>query len=644
MCGIAGIVSASADRQFDYDVLRRMCQTIVHRGPDEEGLFIKSGAALGMRRLRIIDLAGGQQPIFNEDRTVWVVFNGEIYNFRELRKELEARGHRFRTNADTEVIVHLYEDLGADCVHKLRGMFAFALFDERHRRLLLARDRLGKKPLHYALSDGNLLFGSEIKAILAAAPELSQVNPQALLQYFYFGYIPDPVTAFSAIQKLPPGHMLEFEHGEAQVRQYWDLPEYGTYSPVSEEECLDQLEAKLTEAVRIRLIADVPLGALLSGGTDSSTIVALMAKASPGSVKTFSIGFQQADFNEAQYARMVAEKFATDHHELILEPNVLETIDTLSRSLEEPFGDSSMLPTYYVSCMARKYVTVVLSGDGGDEAFGGYDRYRVHLQERQGFPIPQWAGRWYRNQIYPLLGYGTPGRNLAYSVSLPWSERYLESVSIVPSQRNFNLLSSEFLNSFAPDADPLNLFRHYLSTAPARDPLSQVLYLDTKTYLPGDILTKVDRMSMLTSLEARVPLLDHVLLEWITTLDPRWKMGKRGQKYILRKLAERLGVPHEVLHRPKQGFAVPLSHWMRHELKELALMLLEPRTLQRGYFNEAGVRRLLNAFFQGHTDDYHEIWRLMMFELWHRNFLERSKMDDSESDPNCVAGLPERVG
>lgn len=644
MCGIAGIVSARADSQFDYGVLRRMCQTIVHRGPDEEGLFIKSGAALGMRRLRIIDLAGGQQPIFNEDRTVWVVFNGEIYNFRELRKELEARGHRFRTNADTEVIVHLYEDLGADCVHKLRGMFAFALFDERHRRLLLARDRLGKKPLHYALWDGNLLFGSEIKAILAAAPELTHVNSQGLLQYFYFGYIPDPMTAFSAIQKLPPGHILEFEHGEARVRQYWDLPEYGTYSPVSEEECLDQLEEKLAEAVRIRLIADVPLGALLSGGTDSSTIVALMAKASPGSVKTFSIGFQQADFNEAQYARMVAEKFSTDHHELILEPNVLETIDTLSRSLEEPFGDSSMLPTYYVSCMARKYVTVVLSGDGGDEAFGGYDRYRVHLQERSGFPIPQWAGRWYRNQVYPRLGYGTPGRNLAYSISLPWSERYIEAASIVPAQRNFALLSSEFLNSFEPDADPLNLFRRYLSEAPARDPLSQVLYLDTKTYLPGDILTKVDRMSMLTSLEARVPLLDHVFLEWVTALDPQWKMGKRGQKYILVKLAERLGVPHEVLHRPKQGFALPLSHWMRHELKELALTLLEPRTLQRGYFNEVGLRRLLNAFFQGDTDDYHEIWRLMMFELWHRNFLEQSKMDGSEPDTNCAAGLPERVG
>jgi len=642
MCGIAGIVSARADHKFDYDILRRMCHTIAHRGPDEEGLFVKSGAALGMRRLRIIDLAGGQQPIFNEDRTVWVVFNGEIYNFLELRKELEAKGHRFRTHSDTEVIVHLYEDLGTDCVHKLRGMFAFALFDEQRRYLLLARDRLGKKPLHYALADGQLLFGSEIKAILAAIPELATVNAQALLQYFYFGYIPDPLTAFLPIQKLPPGYILEFAHGEARVRQYWDLPQYGTYSPANEEECLEQLQAKLAEAVRIRLIADVPLGALLSGGTDSSTIVALMARAS-GTVKTFSIGFRQADFNEAHYARMVAEKFCTDHHELILEPDILETIEALSQHLEEPFGDSSMLPTYFVSCMARKYVTVVLSGDGGDEAFGGYDRYRVHLQERSGLPIPQWAGRWYREQIYPRLGYGTPGRNFAYSVSLPWAERYLEAISILPAQRNFTLLSSEFLNSFESDADPLNLFRRYLSGAPARDPLSQVLYLDTKTYLPGDILTKVDRMSMMPSLEARVPLLDHVLLEWITTLDPQWKMGKRGQKYILRKLAERLGVPHDVLHRPKRGFAVPLSHWLRNELKGLALMLLEPRTLQRGYFNEVGVRRLLNAFFEGHTDDYHDIWRLMMFELWHRNFLEQSRLNNLEPDANCVSGMPERV-
>ncbi|MGA9543863.1 MAG: asparagine synthase (glutamine-hydrolyzing) [Candidatus Sulfotelmatobacter sp.] len=639
MCGIAGIVGASDDTRIDYDVIHRMCQTLFHRGPDDEGVFVKDGAGLGMRRLSIIDLARGQQPVFNEDRTAWVVFNGEIYNFRELRRELEQKGHRFHTRSDTEVIVHLYEDLGAECVHKLRGMFAFALFDERHRRLLLARDRLGKKPMHYALSDGRLLFGSEIKAILAAAPELSGVNSQALLQYFYFGYIPDPVTAFLGIQKLPPGHLLEFERGEVRVRQYWDLPEYGTYSPASEEECLDELEEKLAEAVRIRLIADVPLGALLSGGTDSSTIVALMARASSTPVKTFSIGFRHADFNEAPYARMVAEQFGTEHHELILEPKVAETVEMLAWSLEEPFGDSSMLPTYYVSCLARKYVTVVLSGDGGDEVFAGYDRYRIHLRDRSSYRIPEWAGQFYREQVYPRLPYGVPGRNFAYSISLPWPERYVEAVSLAPYQRNFTVLSRDFVAAFQGNDDPLNIFRRYIGTALARDPLSRILYLDTKTYLPGDILTKVDRMSMAASLEARVPMLDHVFLEWATSLAPQWKIGKRGQKYILTKLAERVGVPREALHRPKQGFALPLLHWMRHELKELVLsVLLDPSTLQRGYFNEQGVRHLLEEFFHGRTDDYLQIWRLMMFELWQRNFLQQFAPKNADEQPNCVAG------
>ncbi|MGA7338586.1 MAG: asparagine synthase (glutamine-hydrolyzing) [Candidatus Sulfotelmatobacter sp.] len=642
MCGIAGIVGAGDDNRIDYDVIHRMCQTLVHRGPDDEGMFVKDGAGLGMRRLSIIDLAGGHQPVFNEDRTAWVVFNGEIYNFRELRRELEQKGHRFHTHSDTEVIVHLYEDLGAECVHKLRGMFAFALFDERHRRLLLARDRLGKKPMHYALSDGRLLFGSEIKAILAAAPELSAVNSQALLQYFYFGYIPDPATAFLGIQKLPPGHLLEFEREEVHVRQYWDLPEYGTYSPASEEECLDELEEKLAEAVRIRLIADVPLGALLSGGTDSSTIVALMARASSTPVKTFSIGFRHADLNEAPYARMVAEQFGTEHHELILEPKVAETVETLARSLEEPFGDSSMLPTYYVSCLARKYVTVVLSGDGGDEAFAGYDRYRIHLRDRSGYWIPPWAGELYRERVYPRLPFGVPGRNFAYSISLPWPERYIEAVSLVPYQRNFMILSGEFVEV---GTHPLDTFRNYISAAPARDPVSRILYLDTKTYLPGDILTKVDRMSMAASLEARVPMLDHVFLEWVTSLAPQWKMGKQGQKYILTKLAERVGVPREALHRPKQGFALPLLHWMRHELKELVVsLLLDPSTLQRGYFNEQGVRHLLDEFLSGRTDDYLPIWRLMMFELWQRNFLEQFRMDDADEQPNCVACSPPGIG
>jgi len=617
MCGIAGIVGG-APGSVDTQTIHRMCQAIVYRGPDDEGIFVKDGVGLGMRRLSIIDLSGGHQPVFNEDRTIWVVFNGEIYNFPALRKELEGRGHRFSTNTDTEVIVHLYEDMGAECVQRLRGMFAFALYDDRNHRLLLARDRLGKKPLHYALSKGRLLFGSEIKTILSVEPGLAQVNSDALLQYFYFGYIPDPATAFSPIQKLAPGHILEFEAGNIAVRKYWDLPEYGTYSPSSEEECLEELESRLAEAVRIRLIADVPLGAMLSGGTDSSTVVALMARATRHPVKTFSIGFRHADFNEAPYARMVAEKFGTDHHELILEPDVGETIETLTRSLEEPFGDSSMLPTYYISCLARKHVTVALSGDGGDEAFAGYERYRIHLQDRSHDWIPQWAGRWYRQGIHPLLPYRVPGRNLAYSISLPWQDRYTEGVSFHPFQREMALLSRDFVGT----RQPLKLFREYLDQAPAHDPLGRVLYLDSKTYLPGDILTKVDRMSMLTSLEARVPMLDHVFLEWVTALTPEWKMRGGSQKYILRKLAERVGVPKQVLDRPKQGFALPLGHWMRNELKDLILtIMLDPATLQRGYFEPSGVRRLLNEHFQGRRDHSARIWRLFMFELWQRNFL-----------------------
>ncbi len=621
MCGIAGMVQTHPDGEVDRATIHRMCEAIVHRGPDDEGILVKAGVGLGMRRLSIIDLAGGHQPVFNEDKSVWIVFNGEIYNFPELRSQLQARGHRFSTHTDTEVIVHLYEEDGAECVQKLRGMFAFALYDERAGRLLLARDRLGKKPLHYALHNGTLLFASEMKAILAVKPELAKVNHAALLQYMYFGYIPDPATAFEPIQKLPPGHLLEFEKGEAHVRQYWDFPQYGTYEPASEEALLEELEFRLAEAVRIRLIADVPLGAMLSGGTDSSIVVALMARATSQPVKTFSVGFQHADFNEAPYARLVAQKFGTDHHELIVEPDLLETVEMLTRHMEEPFGDSSMLPTYFISCLARKNVKVALSGDGGDEAFAGYDRYRIHLEDRSYKWIPEWAGHLYRDYVHPIVPYRVPGRNLAYSISLPWEERYIEGVSFQPFQREMSILSNDFV---ASDRAPLKSFEEFLQKAPAHDPLSRVLYLDSKTYLPGDILTKVDRMSMATSLEARVPMLDHVFLEWVAALGPRWKMRNGAQKFILKKLAARVGVPGEVLNRPKQGFALPLGQWMRGELKDLVLTtLLDAQTLQRGYFNPNGLRRMLDEHFQGRRDHSARLWRLLIFELWHRNFLER---------------------
>jgi len=600
-----------------------MCDAIVHRGPDDEGTVVHGAVGLGMRRLSIIDLPGGHQPIHNEDQSVWVVFNGEIYNFRELRADLQARGHRFYTNSDTEVLVHLYEDLGAECVQKLRGMFAFAIHDRKRNSVLIARDRLGIKPLHYAESRGQLFFGSEIKSILAVAPELAEPDPSGLLQYFQFGYIPDPATAFTKIRKLPPGYLLEFERGNVQVRQYWDLPAFGTYTPKSEEACLEEMEHRLAEAVRIRLIADVPLGAFLSGGTDSSVVVALMARASSRPVKTFTIGFEHEEFNEAVYARKVAERFGTEHCELTVEADIEATLNDLTRGLEEPFADSSMIPTYFVSKLAREHVTVVLSGDGGDEIFAGYDRYRVNRERAIFDRIPAWAGRGYRNFVYPLLPHRLRGRKFSYNISLPSEERYLDGISFLAGgggERQY--FSPEFMATARSLPDPLDQYRAYLGAAQAGDPLSRLLYLDTKTYLPADILTKVDRMSMAVSLEARVPILDHVWLEWVTTLPANWKLRNGQGKYIFRKLAERLGVPGEVLHRPKRGFALPLKHWIRNRLREeMTRVLLEPKSLQRGYFRRQALERLLEEHFRGQRDHSGLLWQLLVFELWHRNYL-----------------------
>lgn len=623
MCGIAGIVKTRPGI-VEAAAVHRMCQTIIHRGPDDEGIYARNGVGLGMRRLSIIDLSGGHQPVHNEDKNVWVVFNGEIYNFSELRKDLERSGHRFYTNSDTEVIVHLYEEYGSDCVKRLRGMFALAVYDERSERLLLARDRLGKKPLHYCFDGSRLLFGSEIKALLAAAPELAEIDQQALLQYFSFGYIPDPATAFRHIRKLPPGHLLEFAEGQLSVRQYWELPAYGTAQSQSEEGFLEEMEHHLAEAVRIRLISDVPLGALLSGGVDSSTVVALMARASSKPVRTFTIGFSEQDFNEAHAARTVAQRFGTEHRELIVQPKIGEMLQRLSSSLEEPFADSSILPTFYVSCMTREYVTVALAGDGGDELFAGYDRYATNLRGHVFKYIPSWAGKCYREHIFPRLPGDFRGRRFMFNSTLNDRDRYLDSISFLSAfGRERAIFSKDFLATCVASAPPDQLFLDYFSSAPAKDLLSRLLYMDTKTYLPADILTKVDRMSMLTSLEVRAPILDHVFVEWATRLPADLKFRRGQGKYLLKKLAARVGVPKTVLDRPKRGFALPLVHWMRGELKEeLLSILLEPRSLQRGYFDGKAVQDLLDEHWRGRRDRSGEIWLLLMFELWHRNFLE----------------------
>ncbi len=624
MCGIAGIIKSDAQAVVDANVVQRMCRTMVHRGPDDEGIYVHGPAGLGMRRLAVIDLSTGNQPLFNEDRTVWVVLNGEIYNFLELRNELERSGHRFRTQSDTEVICHLYEEHGESCVEKLRGMFAFALYDERKKLLLLARDRMGEKPLHYAHIGGSFLFGSEIKALLAAAPELRELQPEHLHYYFHFGYIPDPHSAFAKIHKLLPGHSLVFTDGQVRIRRYWEFPQYGTVGKISEEECLEELERRLAEAVHLQMISDVPLGALLSGGVDSSTVVALMARASSRPVKTFSIGFRHEDFNELQYARAVAERFGTEHHELYVEPNISGTLEILTHILEEPFQDSSILPTYHVCALARQHVTVTLDGDGGDELFAGYDRYERNLNGGVLEGIPGWMGRFYREQLYPRLPSQIMGRNYIFNATLSPRERYLDSISHLPGwSRERRLFSEGFLAGAGSGTEALELFRQYYDGAPARDSLSRLQYLDAKTNLPFQLLTKVDRVSMACSLETRVPILDYCFVEWVTSLPAHWKLKGNTKKYIFKKLAERVGVPPRVLHRPKQGFAVPLVHWMRQEMKEeLIRVLLEPRTLQRGYFNPKAVRQLLDEHFRGRRDRSGQIWMLLMLELWHRNFLE----------------------
>lgn len=631
MCGIAGAASAEPGVKQDVASIRLMCKAIIHRGPDDEGFYVREGVGLGMRRLSIIDLAGGHQPIHNEDQTIWAVFNGEIYNFPELRRELESRGHLFYTHSDTEVIIHLYEELGSGCVNKLRGMFAIAIWDEQRKSLLLARDRLGKKPLHYAFEKGQLLFGSEIKSLLAVAPELAEVDRQAMLSYFQFGYIPDPLTAFRSIRKLPPGHVLEFQSGEIRVNRYWDLPKYGSFDPGSENECLDELESRLEEAVRIRLISDVPLGALLSGGVDSSIVVALMARASSATVRTFSIGFPNQDFSETEYARAVAERFETDHTEMIVDPDFGETLDKLTRLLEEPFADSSILPTFHVSRLARQHVTVALSGDGGDELYAGYDRYQINLLRSRFERLPAWMGRAYREHVYPRLPRNLRGRQFAYNISLRTRDRYIDSISyLTPDLRDRFLFSNDFLEFAATCPSPAEQFRAYYDEAPANEVLSRMQYLDTKTYLTADVLTKVDRMSMAASLEVRCPLLDQEFVKWSVSLAPRWKLHMGQSKYALKKLAERLGVPARAIHRPKQGFAVPLVHWFRKELKSgIGEILLEPRSLNRGYFNPVGIRALLEEHWKGRRDNSGVLWIMLIFELWHRNYLESFRSADS---------------
>jgi asparagine synthase (glutamine-hydrolysing) len=641
MCGIAGFVDEHSriNRVERGAVLDRMCQVIRHRGPDDQGVHLASSVALGMRRLSIIDLAGGHQPMSGEDGAVTVVFNGEIYNYRELQCELEARGHRFQTDSDTETIVHAYEEFGSSCVNRLRGMFAFAIWDELERKLFVARDRVGKKPLYYALTkQGTFVFGSEVKSLLEHPEVTRETDAHALDAYLSFGYVPDPLSIFRGIKKLPPGHYLTFTDGQLKVQEYWDF-NFEPAQSLREEDYLEELRALLDEAVRIRLMSDVPLGAFLSGGIDSSAVVGLMARHMGQPVKTFSIGFQEDTYNELKYARIAAKHFGTDHHEFIVTPDICRIVDELVRHFDEPFADSSSIPTYMVSKLARSHVTVALSGDGGDELFAGYTRYVID-RRRSGFArLPRFVRRGMVQPLSRHLPHGAWGRNYLHNVALDAVDRYIDSVSVFTTLNKRALYTTDFLRELGGDAGPVSQFRDYAFHIETGDDLDRLLYLDCKTYLPGDILVKVDRMSMAVSLEARAPLLDHKLIEFVARIPASLKMKGLDTKMIF-KNAIRDFVPAEILDRPKQGFGLPLQQWINDQLRDrVRETLMEQRTRERGYFDSDYINRLLSEHERGRRDHSNALWTLLMLELWHRTYMDGSHVSGELRSPEWSASV-----
>ena len=639
MCGIAGFADTAvtgfpepAQMREAESVVRQMCAVIRHRGPDDEGVRAEPGAALGMRRLSIIDLATGHQPIRNEDATIWVVFNGEIYNFRELRADLAARGHRFYTSTDTETIVHAYEEWGEGAFARLRGMFAVALWDRGTATLLLARDRLGIKPLYYAERHGRLYFGSELKSLLVTGAIERRIDTAALEHFLAFLYTPGDQAIFSGVRKLPPGHLLRWRRGSSRVVAYWTPPPDET--PIADEEAAEGLLDHLRDAVQAHLVSDVPLGAFLSGGVDSSLVVGLMASASDRPVKTFSIGFDEPEWDELDAARTVARHFGTDHHEFVVRPDALAIADRLVEHFDEPFGDSSAIPTWYVSEMARRHVTVVLSGDGGDELFGGYDRYLPHpavaMFDRLAVPGARPAAGW----LGQRLPRGALGRRFLQHVAQGPVERYVDAVSFFSAEDRRALLSRD-VRATAQTPPEHRLAAQFARTTHL--PFgSRLMRADLATYLPEDVLTKVDRMSMAHSIESRVPLLDHRLVEFALRLPLHLKIRQGARKYLLKQVAGRL-LPPEILNRPKQGFGVPLAVWCRGRLREAFTDVLQSSSVrERGYFDSSEIDRLLEEHLSGRRNHDLRLWQLYMFELWHRQYADAAPVTRRETEVHPV--------
>jgi asparagine synthase (glutamine-hydrolysing) len=610
----------------DRHLLARMAKAMVHRGPDDEGAFVNGPFGMTMRRLSIIDLGGGHQPISNEDGSIWVTFNGEIYNYVELREELVARGHRFKTDSDTEVIVHLYEEHGEKCLSELRGMFAFAVWDEKARALLLARDRLGKKPLYYALLPGRaLVFASELKAVLQDRAVERAIDLEALDRYVSFLYIPAPASIFKQVRKLPAGHYLVCTPRGIAVREYWDIPlADGEARP---QGVLQRFEELLAEAVRVRLRSDVPLGAFLSGGVDSSAVVATMARLLERPVVTTSIGFSEAGYDELPYAGLVARHVGSEHHERVVTSPSPELIETIVWHLDEPFADSSAIPTYFVSMAARERVKVALSGDGGDELFAGYSRHRIEgIEHAIRRTVGRLGGRGL-TALASLLPPGVKGRNSLLSLTLPPEEACARKFYFTPQVPRLKAeLYSPWLRAATAGFDALDPFKRAFRAAAAADPVTRILYVDIKTYLADDILVKVDRMSMAHSLEVRVPLLDHKLVEFVATLPPRWKLGGGTTKVLLRQALDGR-VPPETLGRAKHGFISPIGRWLRGDLASyVEETLCSRRAAERGYFDPGAVRRLWTSYRREPGRFDHQLWMLLVLEVWHRRYLDAENL------------------
>jgi asparagine synthase (glutamine-hydrolysing) len=624
MCGICGKLNFNKDKVVEKGLIKSMCDTLIHRGPDDEGYYINKNIGLGMRRLSIIDINTGHQPISNENEKIWIVFNGEIYNYRLLREDLEKRGHRFKTNSDTEAILHLYEDNGADCLKYLRGMFAFAIWDSEKERLFLARDRVGKKPLVYAIINNSVIFASELKAIIQDDAVNKELDLDALDQYLSFQFVPAPYTIFKGIKKLPPASYLICEKGNIQIKRYWEL-DFNNKIIVSEDEYAERILKELEEAVKLRMTSDVPIGALLSGGVDSSAVVGMMARLSGRPIKTFSIGFEEEEYSELKYASIVAKQFKTEHHEFIVKPDIMETLPELAWYYDEPFADKSAVPSYYIAKEAGKHVKVVLIGDGGDEAFAGYERYN------QG------------NNAASLLPSSIRGQLIRQAINnyfkIADSSKVISKMMKKIALNLFTVSRSIIFPEFFNGRDKYNLYNHNTrealnnsisnkidelleGAADIKEPIDAMVNIDFKHYLSGDLLVKMDIASMANSIEARSPFLDHKLLEFSMNIPCSFKIKNGVRKYILKRALSDI-LPDEILNRNKMGFSIPLIYWFRNELKGFAYQtILNNSEGIKQFFNLNYVKQLLDEHVSGRKNHAQRIWALIVFEMWYRRFMK----------------------